>query len=260
MKQCPQCKSTFEDSQTYCLIDGSLLETYIEPDEKKNGSGKAKYIALLLIVLLLLGGILFIFLWVGLRNYDSNKNISNTTNTQPSAATPSPSVNLTPSPSATVTNTSVNAEMNTNVNVASNQNADPGANSTPATAVVGMKAEDHSVLFNLQNCRRSGSSITCDLLITNKGTDRKFWLLSYNSVLYDELGNGYRGSEAKVANQTGNSPEIGFINNVTAKGQLVFEKIEANSSKITLLNVAFSVGNDYDLSVKFRNVPLNVDK
>lgn len=123
-----------------------------------------------------------------------------------------------------------------------------------------MKAEDHSVLFALHECRKSGSSITCQFSLTNKGQDRRFRLYGYNSKLFDELGNGYKGSETQIANQTGDSPEIGFINNVTTRAQMTFENVEPNAAKITLLEIGFIVGNDYDLSVKFRNVPLIVFK
>jgi hypothetical protein len=78
--------------------------------------------------------------------------------------------------------------------------------------------------------------------------------------LFDELGNGYSGSEVQIANKTGNTPEIGFISGVTTKAQITFDKVEPTAMKITLLNIGFLVGNDYDLSVKFRNVPLIVSK
>jgi len=123
-----------------------------------------------------------------------------------------------------------------------------------------MKAEDHSVLFALHECRKSGSSITCLFSLTNKGQDRRFRLYGYESKLFDELGNGYKGSETQIANQTGNSPEISFINGVTTRAQMTFEKVESNAAKITLLDIRFVVGSDYNLSVKFRNVPLIVSK
>ncbi len=34
MKRCPTCKRTFEDSLTYCLIDGSVLSAPFEEDEQ----------------------------------------------------------------------------------------------------------------------------------------------------------------------------------------------------------------------------------
>ena len=96
--------------------------------------------------------------------------------------------------------------------------------------------------------------------MTNTGQDRRFRLSVYESQLFDELGNGYKGSEAQVANQTGSTPEIAFISGVTTKAQMTFEKIEPNATKITLLKFSFLVGNDYDLAVKFRNVPLTISK
>jgi len=89
---------------------------------------------------------------------------------------------------------------------------------------------------------------------------RRFELSRYSSKLFDELGNGYKGSDAQVANQTGGSPEIGFISGVTTRAQMTFENVEPNAAKITLLDIGFEVDRDRNLSVKFRNVPLIVSK
>ncbi len=62
------------------------------------------------------------------------------------------------------------------------------------------------------------------------------------------------------ANQTGARPEIEFIGGVTTKAQMTFENVEPSATKITLLNIGFNVGYDYDLSVKFRNVPLIISR
>jgi hypothetical protein len=162
---------------------------------------------------------------------------------------------------------SVSLEANSNVATNSPTQIETSVNSKPADESNSvkplptiMKAEDHSVLFALHECRKSGSSITCLFSLTNKGQDRRFRLSRYDSKLFDELGNGYKGSDAQVANQTGGTPEIDFINGVTTRAQMTFENVEPNAAKITLLDIGFKVGNDYNLSVKFRNVPLIVSK
>lgn len=177
-----------------------------------------------------------------------------------STPTPLPTETRTPSPSPTVspetnTNTATNVATNTETN---SKQLSESNTSKPLPTL--LKAEEHSVVFNLQQCRKSGTSITCDFTITNTGQDRRFRLSTHNSKLFDELGNGYKGADAQVANQSGDSPEIGFINGVTTKAQITFENIEPNALKITLLTFGFLVGNDYNLEVKFRNVPLVVGK
>ena len=174
--------------------------------------------------------------------------------------TPTPLPNLPSNLPETNTNTLVKAA-NSNVNSETNSNSKlANDNNSTKQAQSLMKVEEHSVVFNLQQCRKSGTSITCNLVLTNTGQDRRFRLSVYESQLFDELGNGYKGSEAQVANQTGSTPEIAFISGVTTKAQMTFEKIEPNATKITLLKFSFLVGNDYDLAVKFRNVPLTISK
>ncbi len=123
-----------------------------------------------------------------------------------------------------------------------------------------MKTEDHSVLFNLHQCRKSGSSITCDFTFTNKGPDRKFEFVIDRSNLFDELGNTYNGRNGQLASNQGNEPRIIFVSGVTARAQMTFEGIQPNATKITLLRIQYDVGDDNNLEVKFRNVPLLIPK
>lgn len=74
-----------------------------------------------------------------------------------------------------------------------------------------MKSEDRQIIFALQQCRKSGTSITCDFSLTNKGQDRNFVWVTNESRLFDELGNSYQGTNGKIANQTGDWTKIGFI-------------------------------------------------
>jgi hypothetical protein len=274
MKKCPNCGRTYDNAQSFCLEDGAPLltdsivnsqETLVLPRKKKNN------------LPLVLGGILLLVGAAvgGILLFGSKTNNANQSNRQTSAniqtPVPKPSATQTvepptPLPSSTPLPT-ISPEANSNASVNSETKLETPANSKPADESnpakplpVIMKAEDHSVLFALHECRKSGSSITCIFSLTNKGQDRQFRLSIFESKLFDELGNGYSGSEAQIANKTGDTPQIGFINGVTTKAQMTFNKVEPNAMKITLLNIGFTVGNDYNLSVKFRNVPLIVSK
>jgi len=272
MKKCPNCNRVYDDSQSFCLEDGSPLstgsamssqETVVLP-RKKN---KFPFIlgGLLLLTGVLIGG----WLLLGSRANDSNQSnrqIAVATQTPVPSPSPTPTETPTPLPSPSPMPT-VSPEANSNVSTNSETKPETSVNSKPADESnpakplpVIMKAEDHSVLFALHECRKSGSSIVCQFSLTNKGQDRRFQLSRYDSKLFDELGNGYKGSEAQIANQTGGTPEIGFIGGVTTRAQMTFENVEPNAAKITLLEIGFMVGNDYNLSVKFRNVPLIVSK
>ena len=50
------------------------------------------------------------------------------------------------------------------------------------------------------------------------------------------------------------------ISGVTAKAQITFVGVEPNATKITLLRLQYDVGEDNNLEIKFRNVPLIVSK
>jgi hypothetical protein len=39
MKRCPTCQRTFEDTFTFCLVDGSILSPPFDPDAIKQASG-----------------------------------------------------------------------------------------------------------------------------------------------------------------------------------------------------------------------------
>ncbi len=269
MKKCLQCNRIYDDSQAFCLDDGTPLsiekptssqETVVLP-RKKN-----KFPLIFGGLLLLLVGA-FVFGWLLLGSSADKANNQNSrkvaVNIQTPVLTPtlSPTETPTPLPSpspTTAPETNANATA-TNSEIVSNIKPADESNSAKQLPTI-MKAEDHSVLFALHECRKSGSSITCLFSLTNKGQDRRFQLSRYGSNLFDELGNGYKGSDAQVANQTGGSPEIGFISGVTTRAQMTFENVEPNAAKITLLDIGFEVDRDRNLSVKFRNVPLIVSK
>jgi hypothetical protein len=274
MKQCPNCGRIFADEQSFCLDDGSLLinKTATESQPTIVLPRKKNKFPLVLGGLILLAGTLFGgWLLLASQADDSNQNNRQTavvTQTPVSLPTPTPPVKtltpmlLNPSPTPTLlpeANSNVSTNSETKPEISANSKL-PEENNPAKLLPIIMKAEDHSVLFALHECRKSGSSITCLFSLTNKGQDRRFRLSTYDSKIFDELGNGYSGSEAQVANQTGNTPQISFIGGVTTRAQMTFDKVEPNAMKITLLNIGFMVGNDYDLSVKFRNVPLIVSK
>lgn len=274
MKKCPNCLGIYDDSQSFCLEDGAPLLNYSAMNSQETvvlPRKKNKFPFVLGGLLLLLIGVLttgWFLLGSKADNVGQNKR-QTAVNIQTPVPTPTPVPTVeipTPLPSPSPTPT-ISPEANSNVSMNSATNSEISANSSladesnPAKPLPTiMKAEDHSVSFALHECRKSGSSITCLFSLTNKGQDRRFRLSTYQSKLFDELGGGYSGSEAQLANKTGNTPEIEFINGITTKAQMTFDKVEPNAMKITLLNIGFLVGNDYDLSVKFRNVPIIVSK
>jgi hypothetical protein len=267
MKRCPRCNRLFDDLQSFCLEDGTPLvnKSGIESDPTLvMSSRKSKmpfvFAGLVVLIVLLIGG------WALLISTpeDANKNNRQpAVNVRTQAPSPTATQIETPTPSATPT---APPEANSNVSSNSETNSDSTVISKSPDEIPGsqlpviMRAEDHLVLFALHQCRKSGSTITCDLSLTNKGEDRQFRFSTYPSRLFDELGNGYRGVDARVAKEQGGSPQIDFIKGVTTKAHMTFDKIEPNTTKITLLDLSFDIGRDNQLSIKFRNVPLAVSR
>lgn len=275
MKRCPVCNRVYEDSQSFCLDDGTTLikdessaasQTQVLPRPPKN-KFPLIFAGVLVLIAAAIGG------WFALASRDgganqNNKQVSVAQNTPTPAFSPTPAATVqisTPTP-APVVSDEINSNVSTNGNVktetiSNSKPSDEGnAVKTTQPQAPQMKIEDHSVVFDLKQCRKSGVSITCDFAFTNNGEDRRFKLVASYSNLYDELGNGYRGRRGKLANQEGGEPRIDFISGVTTRGQVTFEGIEPNSSKITLLRIQYDVGGDYGLEVKFRNVPLAISK
>ena len=118
MKICPQCNQSYNDeSLNYCLNDGTSLvatesqptvvmpssaapvTTVMRPDPSPKGGSKFWIVALVLVILLALGGFagVLIYLYVT-QNQTSNTNRTGNTNASPS---PKPSATLKPTQSPT---------------------------------------------------------------------------------------------------------------------------------------------------------------
>jgi hypothetical protein len=241
------------------LDDGTALlpetvsdtaETIVIPQKKSKLSLVFIGVAGVLVILIGAG---WLFLRSTLETRDSPRTAANTSATPaPTPAIPAPA---TPSPAPALT-----SDANANSNTDTVPNSKPVELNDPTKQAPIMKTEDHSILFNVHQCRKSGTSITCDLTFINKGTDRRFQFVISRSNLFDELGNTYNGRDGFVANSDVNDPRINFITGVTAKAQITFEGVDPNGSKIMLFRIQYDVGDDYGLEVKFRNVPLLISK
>ncbi len=269
MKKCPLCSREYDNFQSFCLDDGNPLfeETIVNTQETvvlPRRKSKIPFILAGFIATLgmLVGG--WFLLTTGGSNSSNQDNrqaeitIQTPTATPPVTPTATPTPFPSPSPSPTVP-LETNADIPIDSETVSNANL-ADENKPPKQLPPIMKIEDHSVVFDLKQCRKSGSAITCDFLLTNKGADRRFQFVVYRSNLYDELGNGYNGKKGQLANQDGSNPRIDFVSGVTAKAQITFEGIDPNASKITLMRIQYDVGDDTRLELKFRNVPLTISK
>jgi len=115
--------------------------------------------------------------------------------------------------------------------------------------------------FDLDDCRLSGSTIVCDLTITNNDADRMF---SYNNLvggagLVDNLGGTYGATSLRIANRNGYDDAI-IVSNVPTKSRVIFDNVSPEATKIVSLKMQF---NRFDqgiinhFTIEFRDVILS---
>lgn len=117
--------------------------------------------------------------------------------------------------------------------------------------------------FELQGCRRSGSAVSCEFVITNEDKDRRLVFGDYNSKLFDNMGNEGRPKNVLIANQSGMYfADTVMVSGVPVKARVEFEGISPQATRISLMTILCFTrelsGSYTDQSkVEFRNIPLN---
>lgn len=110
--------------------------------------------------------------------------------------------------------------------------------------------------FKLTGCERNGNSITCNFEIKSNYRDRNFRINYPSSTLYDNFGNEYHVSTAKLGDKEGRSASKLLIANITIPGNVIFENISTQATEISVID--FIVNGD-DLSIKkihCRDIPI----
>ena len=145
---------------------------------------------------------------------------------------------------------------------ARDQQANPGGRDSASSRKPAKQTVKASLYtFDLDDCRLSGSTIVCDLTITNNDNDRMF---SYDNLvggagLVDDLGGTYMATSIRIANRNGFDDAI-IVANVPTKSRIVFDNASAQATKIASLRMQF---NRFDqgiinhFKVEFRDVPLS---
>ena len=115
--------------------------------------------------------------------------------------------------------------------------------------------------FDLEDCRLSGSTIVCDLTITNNDNDRLF---SYDhlvggAAMTDDLGGIYRATSIGIANRNGFDDAV-ILKNVPTKSRIVFDNVSPQTTKIASLRMQFNRFEQHIVThfkVEFRDIPLS---
>ena len=139
------------------------------------------------------------------------------------------------------------------------QPATRDSSSSPKPAKQTVKASLY--IFDLDECRLSGSTIVCDLTITNTDNDRMF---SYDNVaggagLIDNLGGTYMATSIRIANRDGFDDAI-MVANVPTKSRITFDNVSSQATKIASLRMQFNRFDEHILNhfkVEFRDITLS---
>lgn len=115
--------------------------------------------------------------------------------------------------------------------------------------------------FDLDDCRLSGSTVFCDLTITNNDNDRLF---SYDNLvggaaMIDDLGGTYRATSIGIANRNGFDDAV-IAKNVPTKSRITFDNVSPQAAKIAVLRMQFNrfaQGIINSFKVEFRDVVLS---
>jgi len=156
-----------------------------------------------------------------------------------------------------------------------NRSALPGATPSPSPNAQGNAAKSWRVdsnffTFEIQKCRRSGDSVSCDFTVTNNSRDREigFYIEDWEGSgikFFDNSNIAYNLYQIELPTQPQMSKTLccytGYIflvSGVQTKGRLLFNRVSQDATKIMLLTIHARVGegNNSDFKVEFRNIPL----
>ncbi len=125
------------------------------------------------------------------------------------------------------------------------------------------RLEEEGITFELMSCKVSGRTVTCTIMITNNAEDTIFKIRG-DSIMYEDLGNGYWVKSAQIANSIRdfNSSGIGYwlvekdlLSGVPTKTILTFQGLDPKAAMITVLRMLYVLG-DKHYYVKFADIPL----
>ncbi|MHB8173188.1 MAG: FlgO family outer membrane protein [Nitrospirota bacterium] len=143
----------------------------------------------------------------------------------------------------------------------------PASNNTNSTKVQPVEVKDF--VFKVQQCKYSGQSVKCSILIKNNGEDRYFCFSPNQSVIFDDAGNQFKADSARYGSETPRWTGVGYLMTIrippglTANVVFTFNGPTFNSNKIPFLEIQGGTTELYgkpssDLDAQFRNIPLNI--
>ncbi len=121
------------------------------------------------------------------------------------------------------------------------------------TAFGQQQVEVKKFLFQLQQCRLSGQTVTCDFMVTSKGQDREMTILgNTGSRILDDAGNEFKAGDVIIGNASDSDwVTKRLVSDIPLKARLVFENVPSQPKLRRLVEIGFD-----GQSAQFRNVPI----
>jgi len=150
--------------------------------------------------------------------------------------------------------------------------AEPSPTGTPRRDTArSWRVDSNFFAFEIQKCRRSGDSVSCDFTITNNDRDRDigFYIEDGQGAgikFFDNSNVAYNLYQIELPTKLQMSKTfccytgyIFLVSGVQTKGRLLFNRVSRDATKIMLLTIHARAGegNGSDFKVEFRNIPLD---
>ncbi len=114
----------------------------------------------------------------------------------------------------------------------------------------GQRKEVDKFVFILKGCRRSDTTIKCNLLVTNKGAERELYIQAVErSTIVDSVGKSYPGSTVDIGGKNSNALWTVISPGIDYSADISFENIPEQIAQAPVLNLYL-----HSQKVQFRNV------
>jgi endonuclease/exonuclease/phosphatase (EEP) superfamily protein YafD len=128
----------------------------------------------------------------------------------------------------------------------------------PPPVTRSLSAKDLTIGF--QRCIRTGSSTTCQFLITNDGGEREVAVYasasSDNSRAVDDHGKQQVADSAEIAGVGGTSPAVDVPSKITVPAFIRFSDLPADVKQFKVLDIVFDRYSNKRSKVSLRDVPI----
>jgi TolB-like protein len=123
------------------------------------------------------------------------------------------------------------------------------------------KVKKGNFLFELQSCELLEKTVSCYLLITNNGEDKKLLIYEFESTrIIDESGIQHRVKDVRIG---GSRDSTKLASGIPVKAVITFDKVSPRTSRLALLEIKCNAYEDDSafsgskFTIQFRNIPLS---